>query len=286
MRFRHRTTIFGITVHGIQSILLTTESLHLIDKNVASKLRGPSTKLSESDRYWLSVLNSEGRRVNPILCALEGMKTRVPTTAEFRLELDRVAHELRQSLPNVEVINHPEHLTDSLYALVDNFASRYALEQKFLLETVHLIAEKASDAECRRRNESVVALAKDLGIATKSLVPIAVLSCLNDDKHGNAVSPGRGVIKPKQSYGDKNAHNAISDLRALEILIASNAHGFGSPVLCTGDKPLARFWEALNFHGSRANDGSVKFNFDLTPKLMPRLSEPERERLAKQLVSD
>ncbi len=79
------------------------------------------------------------------------------------------------------------------------------------------------------------------------------------------------------------AHNALSDLRALEILIAYNAYGYQKTKFCTRDKYLVAFWCAIEASPHLSVDDSVSFEMKLNSEIFPNLSEQELIRLSNTL---
>lgn len=283
LQLRYPATIFAITIHGLRPLLLVGNSLHLIDKNVVARMRASS--ISDADRYWLEMLNSQGRKINPILCAFEGQIRSVPSEKEFWDELVRSCEDVSRLLPKADVVTHLHDQKSGLYSLVQDLSDRYQREHSFLLEVAPSLLERASDTENRLRNERLISIAERLGIARRSLAVVAALSCLNESKSGDPPSPARRVLKPAEIQKTQNAHNALADLRALEFLIAGHAHGLGDAVLCTADRPLGRFWRTLGFKGARASGRTVTYGFDFSSELLPRLSATEIEGIAQRLAA-
>lgn len=63
---------------------------------------------------------------------------------------------------------------------------------------------------------------------------IAKLACLYEGVTEATASVARGGIKPKASYGPKAAHNALPDVRAVEIFAAGSSLTPETLGVCTG----------------------------------------------------
>lgn len=91
----------------------------------------------------------------------------------------------------------------------------------------------------------------------------------------NGSSPASRVLKFCPTYTKGDAYNALSDLRALEILMCL----FGqfpnqNLMLWTSDKNLALFWVGLNASNFAFRDG--RWYFKVAPtELLPGITEKQ-----------
>ena len=111
-----------------------------------------------------------------------------------------------------------------------------------------------------RRWQEILTAAQDCGVVQASLVVLAVLSTL--------VNPGRcaakSLFKFHAAYSDADAYNALSDLRALDLLLYSLAFFPDMHTqVCTADRNLALFWVGAGASDiARTCDG---IRFTMTP---------------------
>jgi hypothetical protein len=102
---------------------------------------------------------------------------------------------------------------------------------------------------------------------------------LYESAEGNVAAPGRGVLHPKASYSPENAHNCLSDLLALELVVASSSLGIGHNAFITADKNLGRFWKVLGASATQPINGRGTGTFQITTKLLQRIDDNGLARL-------
>lgn len=90
---------------------------------------------------------------------------------------------------------------------------------------------------------------------------------------------GRRVLKPKPQYTANDAHNALTDLNHLELLIATRAiEHDGTFGLCTQDKGLAMLWCALAPRYASYLSPGIEYIVKLDKRLLARLDDVFRLR--------
>lgn len=286
LQLPHPMTVFALVIGGIHPLSLVRSHLHLIDRNVLSKLRSNQQQLCAADQFWLGGLDHQDILINPVLCAFEGKFRQTPTFTDFSDELVSARKKLVELLPNARVVEHSSASHLQLYQNIKDTNQRYEQEVEFLLQTAPLVFQREKDEKLSSLQSTIVGSAKHFGIAGRSLSLLAVLSCLYERKDGSEPAPGRLVIKPRPDYGEQDAHNSISDLRSLEFLVAGAAYGFGPTALCTKDRGLALFWQALKLHTANGEANSVSYKYTLTTELLPRLPDNKLEQLAQEISAD
>lgn len=288
INFDHPVKAFGLVIGGWKPLMFLSGYTLFIDRNILSTLRRlPSSKRKDADanRWWLQFLNEPDLRINPALCALEGPFQRTPTFDEFREQYDSARADLINLLPRAKVVDYTEEAYNASYEMLRNLSARYQAELQFLLEVVPWLSDRKSDKAIRTIERKILDRASNLGLLNQSLVVIAALSCLYESKDGATPSVGRAVIKPVKSFGSKEAHNAISDLRALELLAGASALELGRVALCTQDRGLGAFWCALQVKNPVWINDSLNFNLTLNEGLLARLPQDEIERVQAELQS-
>lgn len=288
INFRHNPSIFALVEGGWLPLPFANPSIFLVDRNVISVLSKISkTKRSDikDTEWWIDFMKNSGFIINPILYAFEGGRQRLPTFNEFIDSLKKASLEIAKIFPNAKLIQYSDQTYNSVYKIVADFADRTDRETKFLLKVVNKIINRAKDSDLPKIQSEIIKYAVRYRLVGKSLLVLAVLSCLYEKKDGSGFSFARKIIKPKNKYNEKNAYNAIADMRLLEFFIAS----FGlielkddmEPLsLCTCDKSVALFWCALKTQYIKFQGNKLNINFTVSEELFPRLNESEREELS------
>jgi hypothetical protein len=279
---------FALVLGGVFPLAFTTDYVLLIDRNILGTLSSLESESNCSDlkvtKRWLNFLNSPTQMINPALCAFEGNQKAVPSPVEFRNAFIKASREVATYLPKAKLIQYEGNNYDAAYKVIQNLAKRYQAENEFLVKAVPTIIHQTPNSKLRATEEKLLFLCKEQGLNTHSLVVLAILSCLYEAKTEKKYSIGRRIIKPKQDYGCQQAHNAISDLRALEFLVAiSPLMPDRKVAFCTCDKALAAFWCALQINEVRWQKDSFNFNAAVNKKLFPRLEQDEIEAFVERL---
>ncbi|HEY2345636.1 MAG TPA: hypothetical protein VGH80_07110 [Xanthomonadaceae bacterium] len=289
VQFEHPVKLWVLQMGGWLPLPFWAGNVLLIDRNVTSKLSAlaqpPGSSCSPADRWWLDHLNSESLTINPLLCAIEGSKKAVPSFEEFRDEFESASRMVLLGLPKARLLGFDyksEHFR-RVYSMVESKSARHVQEMQFLVRVAPMLVSRLGKAEAHRAEADIIQLARSQGVALRSLAMFCVLSCLYEPQDGSPPRIGRGVLKPRATYTDADAHNALSDIRSLELLAAFNGLGLGTAGFCTRDKHLAAFWCALDVSNPRWQ--GRKFDATLTPsaQLFPRLDARGIAELVERL---
>lgn len=277
IRFDHPVIIWMLQLGGWLPLQFTPVSVVLVDKNVLRAIEDIRIDSEHPDmaalRWWLSNLNSERFMLNAILCAHEGDVREIPNYSQFRLSLAEYHHILSSALPRARIVEHQSSYMEQLYENVTATAERHAREKEFLLQVAQSLHQRASAANARRLERTILQAARDYALSLHSFVVLAALSCLYEPQDGSEPMIGRGVIKPTPTYSAADAHNALSDLRSLELLALAVGLEGSSIGYCTRDKYLAAFWTYLRVNEPRWSDNSFTAHLAPAPELFPRLDE-------------
>jgi len=287
IKFNHPVTAYALEIGGWLPLVFTSSRIFLVDRNILSLLsqltRPYSRNDLEANDWWISFLNTPEHTINPILCAIEGNSQSVPSFEEFCSSFVRATEELYQKLPKSHMIRYEEQHYLAAYEIVQDLASRYEAERAFLMNIAPHITQRSADGKLRILEQRVFSECKSVGLTRISLVILAVLSCLYEKQDGSEPLIGRNVINPTHNYDIGRAHNALSDLRALELLIAVNALNGGGVALCTRDKHLAAFWCCLRIANPQWKNRTLKFDAEFSKDLFPRLTQTELRGLVARL---
>jgi hypothetical protein len=288
VNFHQPVTVFSLVLGGWFPLALSSASVHVIDRNILIWLRKASQgvvqrKDYEANRWWLEFLNRPSQTLNPLFCAMEGTQLRVPTLAEFREEYGRACDEVQAYFPDARVLRHDASSFAALYEIIANVSARHAAEVGFLCAVAPVIREPKTGRALTQARDFVLEQARASGFKA-SFTLVAALSCLYEGNSNETRVAAKRVIKPRARYTAQHAHNALSDIRALELLGAGSALGGPTLSLCTRDRPLAAFWCHLGVKHSGRAGNAFTVVYDLSPQLFPTLSEEGRAGLAQLMA--
>ncbi len=289
LKFRHPITVYSLVPGGVSPLAMTSAVIHLLDRNVVSWIgrepRGePDSPRDAAMRWSLKFLDKPTQSINPLLCAFEGNKSRIPTLDEFKEEYLRSCEKIGTYFRSARIVRHRDEDFLQVYQNVVDLQARHRAEVDFLCEIAPEIAERHQRRELVAIRDRILDAAQRRCLGD-SLVLIASLSCLYEGATEATASAARGVIKPQPRYGPMAAHNAVSDVRAVEMLAA------GAPLrpetlgLCTADRRLAQFWDALGItSGTWSGNNACTVSHRMSSRLFPILTDVQCRELVAILV--
>lgn len=288
MSLPRRVEVFGLTEGGWLPLPFGAGRTILLDRNVVSDLQKVSQQLKEEHAYSFLGIAGLGQ-INPMLYALEGNQKRIPTEFALRSQLSRAYKALSAALPDAQILKPSLLQRRALYQILLESTEARVKKIAFLREVMPLICQPVAPTKAEGIEARILQSADEHGIAKLSLLSLAVLSCLYDNKPGlrgdSWRRPGRAVIKPKQKYDDAQAHNALSDLTFLDLL--ANIYALSPSekfVLYTRDRGLAAFWIALEPRGFfRTRQSPASGTFTISEALLPALGDAARASLLERL---
>lgn len=284
----HPVSAYMLVMGGWHPLLFASSYVVLLDRSVLrllSSVSGTSKRQdSKRNKWWLSSLNNSSCTLNPVLCAMEGSEQTPPTYMEFRSSFDQACTYIKTHLPQAKLVRFSEQCYEAVYQTMKDMHVTYLRECDFLIEVSPLLVNRSSALEARKIERQILDLRDKFHLQTFSLSVVAALSCLYESQTGGEPSIGRRILKPSQNYRSRQAHNALSDLRALGLLAAGNGLGLGDLAYCTGDKALVAFWCALKVQRGEWGDNNATINVELGAQLFPRLSDPEINELYGRLT--
>ncbi len=287
VKFDHPITAFALQIGGWFPLAFPSAPIILVDRNIvgmAKKIAASSKRHDvAANSWWFEFLNTPSYKLNPLLHAMEGCMQQVPTLQQFVDEFHEASSNLAIAFPKAGQVMIAQEDFPAAYSLVTDMASSYASEQQFLLEVVPLLASKVATNAIKKIEAKILEAASHMVLGSSKLVVLAALSCLYESADGSIPSIGRRLIKPKAVFGQAQAHNVISDLRALEFLIRVSTINGPTAAFATRDKYLTAFWCEIQASNIGGDGAKLKFNIRLTDKLFPRLGHGEREKLTARL---
>jgi hypothetical protein len=261
----------------------------LVDRNVVAslaKIRQGNSRpdLTRSD-WWFQFFNEFSALINPAQYAFEGNNQSSPSLEEFRRAFDEASVEISTRLPGARLVKYGPAQFRAAYALINDFANRQQRETDFLIKTAPVVSQRLADSQLKKAQAEILKTAEASSLKMRSLVVLAILSCLYERIDGSGFMAARKIIKPRTTYTRQNAYNALSDLRALEIFVSGLGFQRGPFALCTCDRAIAAFWCGLNAHDHRWENEQFSFTMGLTEDLFPRLGEADRVALGAKIAA-
>lgn len=287
IKFIHPPTVFCLQLGGWLPPAFMSADVVLVDRNITSLLPSidslSNRKDIEGNKWWFSFLNTPKTKLNPILCAFEGRNGKVPNFDEFCTELNRLSKLMEASFPDAEIIKFDSKSLPQAYQLVHDLNDRYNREQSFLMSIAPLICNTPPKSKLLEIEQKILSSAQSNSLPNCSLTFIAALSCLYEAPSSKKEQAGRKILKPTLNYTSKAAHNAISDLRALELIMCSDGMGLGSPAFCTRDRYLAYFWCSIQPSKRIQSAAPGKLSITIKSNLFPRLNEEQLKKLEERI---
>jgi hypothetical protein len=289
INFRRPVSIYALVEGGWLPPPFVTPPNLFVDRNVVQYLgqiaRGSKRPDLIDTDWWLSLVKDSSLLINPALYALEGSKRRTPSFEEFCTSFEEASQKIANQLPDAKLVTYEAIHYKAAYEILTDLDERHKRESEFLVRVAPLIAFSVADSKLRQVESFILCTADDLRLERKSLVVIAVLSCLYQRRDGSGFLTARRIIKPlpNGTYTPQHAHNALADLRSLELFIGSLGFRHDPFALCTCDKAIALFWCGLAPDGFEWKGDNFSFNVTLSEHLFPRLQESDGKELAERL---
>lgn len=281
-------TIFALEMGGFLPLCFTGANILLFDRNTVSNAlniaRQGGHRDNRANSWWLGFIDNPRYTVNPAFAALEGAHARLPTFDEFCEEFERCNAALKAALPNAAKVEFSDRAYRGSYALLEEVTANYMHEVQFLRSAAPLISTRTARQELQVIEERLFQLSRECGLSDITLSLVACLSVLYESPSSGRAAPGRRIIKPKRTYADSDAHNALMDLYALQVLIQGTAKLSTRVALCSSDKGLLEFWCALKAKpGGRETSQGFNVDFTLSNEMFPRLDDESIAELKGRL---
>ncbi len=290
IKFHQPMTVYCLQRDGRFPLAFASASMILVDRNIISTaksiLSGSERHDIAANKWWFNFVNNKRYTLNPILCAIEGSKGGAPSYQHFVAEFNEAQKVLGEAFPEAKLVNFEEQHFQASYGIVRGLQQRYESDIAFLLSvSKHLHAITAS--RLLEKVEGVLfELCAKLDPKPSPFVMLAALSSLYESASGEQPSIGRSIIKPKPQYATADAHNAVSDLRSLELLLCTFQFQSPAATFCTRDKALTEFWVAIKASEVCKSGTGISFHAKLEPELFPRLPVERLGQLAERLVQN
>jgi len=283
------STTIGLVKGGwLPSGLAISDSVILPDRCTVAAIRSRflgGTRKSGVHDDFLDFLADHPVRINPMLCAMEGISgSTSPNEAELSAIFDRTANGILMALPHAVIFPEKTAVMKGALGLLQDSAGSFQLKQKFLLKAAPLLSAPAGKAKRLDLLDQMFELAYACGISKASILMLTVLSAASA---GQSMNPARKLLKPRNPYTKKDAYNALSDLRALDLLIGACADFPNLQVsLMTNDKALALLWSGLQAHSFRRNGLKIEYSINPHRALFNVLSDKEVEHMWDRMTRE
>lgn len=231
---------------------------------------------------FLDFARGKALKVNPMLYAMEGTSgSRNPDAEELSALYDRAALKIGEALPKAVMFPDKEDALQGVLGLLRDQAKGFAARQCFLTKAAPLLATPVGRKRLPDLWQQLLELAERHGVARASMLVCALFSA---SAAHPAMNPAIRVLKPRRQYTEKNAFNALADLRSLDLLIAAGTDFPDKRVaLLTEDRALALFWVGMQTHSHRRNGTSIHYAMNPHTALFVRLDKQEMEAVLKML---
>ncbi|MGY3609703.1 MULTISPECIES: hypothetical protein [unclassified Bradyrhizobium] len=254
----------------LPSVLAATRDNAVVfpDRNIISELSGRfaggHTVGREPD--FLDLFAGSQVKINPTLAAMEGNGRALSTPDEAREQLDEAVAKLKSACHKRLMVG-PDSLK-GLLGLIEDMRPGLERNQARLKALAPSLCKPTARREIDARWNTVLEAADAHQVPRSSLLVLALLSAL---VHPTVRCASKRLLKLHDSYTDGDAYNALSDLRALELLLYALAFfpDFEAQI-CTKDRQLALFWVGAGAHDIKR--AGVGIRCSLTPHVscLPR----------------
>ena len=214
---------------------------------------------------FLDLFQDKTVLINPGLFAMEGNKRQLPTSEQVAEQWAEACGKIRAALPEAQLT--PDSAIQGIVGLLDEMREQMSRKIQFLCQVAPMLQSPVSRLRLPQVWDKVLEIAQRCGLPRNTLVVLAALSIV-------CAGPAKRLIKPSSKYSTGDAHNALADLRALELLLHFYARFPQEKImLCTGDKNLALFWAGMRASGFvYGNEGSISYTLSPLDALLPNVT--------------
>jgi hypothetical protein len=282
------STVLGLVKGGWlpSGLVLDEDTLLLLDRCTVAALR--SRFIGGQPRAgvppdFLDFARDKALKINPMLYAMEGISgTSNPDAEELSALYDRAALKIGEALPQAVMFPSKDDALKGVLGLLRDQMRGFTARQRFLTKAAPLLATPVARKRLPELWHQLLELADRHGISRASMLVCALISA---SAAHPAMNPAMGILKPRRQYTEKNAFNALADLRALDLLIAAGTDFPDKRVaLLTEDKALALYWVGMQTHSHRRDGTSIHYAMNPHTAMFARLSDQEVQTVLRMLV--
>jgi hypothetical protein len=251
------------------------------DRNIITEIasRFVDGKAVGRQKDFLDLFEDMPIKISPMLFALEGNGREIPNPEAARAQLLEVVDKLRSALPAATLMFGPQSV-EGLLGLIEDSRPGMLRKQALLRRLAPALSAPIARRNVDARWTEALATADELGVPRNSSLMLALLSTIiNPSGHCAA----KRLLKFHSGYSAADAYNALSDLRALDLLIFSLAmFPDHDTQICTGDRNLALFWVGMGASDFRLEGRGAQFMMAPHEAVLPPL---HAERWAAEVMS-
>lgn len=237
----------------------------------------------DADSEFLDFIMDWPVTINPMLYVMEGNTRTRPRASEFSAQFEEVKRKIATALPKATILPDNQIGLSAAWNMLDELEQPYRRKLGFLVDVAPALMAQVRQEDRLGKLHWLMDKADSHGVKRLSLPVLAAFSSIILPAHTN---PAKKLLKPSHGYGEQQAHNVLSDLRALELLIA--VHGqFPSAraSLWTKDRNLALFWAGMEIVSNVLVGKQRIFKINLQSPLLAGATESERA-LLREAVAD
>lgn len=238
------------------------------DRNILTEIAGrfAGGQTVRRDPDFLDLFAGTKVKINPVIAAMEGNRRAVPTPDEMRAQLEEAVDKLKRALPQATLMVGSESLKGSV-RLIEGIRPSLERQQALLKALAPSLCKPIAQSNMDAAWDAVMEAADAHQVPRSSLLILALLSAL---VHPRGQCAAKRLLKMHDSYSDADAYNALSDLRALELLLHALAFfpDFETHI-CTKDRQLALFWVGAGAHNIERDGDSISFLLTPHPAILP-----------------
>ncbi|NJB93596.1 hypothetical protein [Xanthomonas arboricola] len=242
-----------------------------------SRFKDGKKRRADADSEFLDFIMDWPVTINPLLYVMEGNTRTRPLATEAGEQFEEVKRKISSALPKATIMPDSQIGLEAALNILDELERPYRRKLGFLVDVAPALMAPVAQCDRLRKLNWIMEKADHHGVKRLSLPVLAAFSSILLPARTN---PAKKLLKPSHVYGEKEAHNALSDLRALEMLIA--VHGqFPSAhaSLWTKDRNMALFWVGMEIVNSELIGTQRRFNIKLQSPLLAGATERERALL-------
>lgn len=265
--------------------LIPSNTMMLLDKNAYNRIRSRYDLGLKKDGVvddFFDLIYEKKIQINPSLFAIEGnLRSLRMTYANIRSQYDEAVSIITKALPNSKIGVKRNDAVKSIMAILKDLHDENSKKLSLLKFMGGYLYKETSIKNRVRVINEISDCFDSFKLKKHSVLFIAILSAALSSSDNN---PAKKIIKPKPVgvYSDADAYNALSDLRCIDYLMwAIGLHGNNTVVLCTNDKPLAKFWVAISANDFIFEGKTLTHTLKFRKSLFGNLRDNEFEEILK-----
>lgn len=288
--FNHSLPVYALVPGGWLPPPFVDPPVFLLDRNVIRYIEviadGRSDTHYADAKWWLELIGDENTYISPFLYAFESGRQMIPDIEEFKKSYEEGVRIIRRLFPKAEIHEYKDEHFDAAFETITDVLKFHPQETTFLQTVAPLIRLNVAQNDLERVRNEIMEIATKLGLSYRSLPLLAALSCLYEDPVISCFNVARKLLKiGGGAYTNEKAYNVLSDMRGLLFYFAFRAIAESENVppvsYVTADQAALLFGCGLNVTNAQWRGNRLFLTLGLSEFLFPRMTEGEREELAR-----